>query len=1560
MNALKLLKNWKFLLVLGVVVALVGVGVGLWKSWTTGALVAAAVVAAFFIWVLAQVLIGFLKARWASKKLENELSNQPTYLPAGLQETSPGELKNKFKTAIQTLKTSLGKGFLYELPWYVLMGEAGSGKTTSLRKSNIRWPLGGEQQGIGGTVNCDWWFANDAVILDTAGRFAVHDAGSPVVPVWENFLKLLKRVRPRKPIDGVVVAIPADSLISSEENREKVVENAKKVGTILHDKLSDLQRKLGVVFPVYILVTKCDKIRGFEELFTLLPPDRQGTLFGWSNPHSIDDAYDPNWLKEAFGRVGDDLDILRSEILRDGETPENADLIYLFPEEFQRFQSVLEIYLEKIFEFSRYEEPHRFRGFFFSSGGQDQNPLSSLVELEKREAAKAPTPAPAMGTMMIEMQDDLFGRPYFVHDFYTAKVFKESGLSRPSTKVEGTMGTIRLASQIGAGALAVLGIGFFIWQLFSQSGSYNTLYEQLLAVEKATYPTQAPDAPPYLDYKFTPRGGGEGDLVVDTFKLLENPDIKISTGDEEQISQRLDQIFWWELRRYITKGNAAYARNALRPAGKPVAFAQLGQTIDKIYSDRRRMQSFLSSKAKFHDIARTAVELYEPIVGPEESAGIKLFFQEPYIEHESSVEANTTELGVKIKDYFKKTFSQEDLTLVTIIKEAYETSSLSSSILHEEVEGKGYLFKLYGKLFDQAAKFKQARIALDGSAGSNVDDKTVAQQVLDIALLSKNLDATLQEVNATFQKALEKQKTTSAPKEGGAPGNTKIEAVKSLVASMLPKDIQATSKGIVGFLVYEAFDPELGQLQSLFKDLIAKTDILETWNIGDAQLENWKLSQNDLKSLFQTLLIDARNELNDLNIVVDQNQLALEIDNSTKKMLSVISDFSKEVTGEEDNLLIKTIENARKELNDLNDNPEAVKKLVMNSGACTDLNEKTLKIEYAEFQKLQANNVGLDNLTPADKTLNSNLFNGGLQLLFVHFWSKALPLVQKENANPNNLSTGLRELLIQRLSWEPYLSKLMDRGMPQVGILLKKMEEGATLDARKSLTDLMEQHKPQLSFLPSAEMGYSSTQRSTFLNENSNFAFFKTLYQGTSGELDRQVVQNLREYLQNGKKAFDFIGKLVSASNDSAVLEYGRVKAAFDPTGQKVSASQQSDYMQIKDFLGLLEETRLLPDTFGAVLAVRIDTLRGQIEKLGNKSENFFTRQRIQLLKRLEGELTAFLAHKLISESNVFIDQFDRLATDKFPFGGDPTQKGVPVDELLALADQKRARFLGGLDEVTVEDQSYNLEGLVTRARPSLPKSQEGVPDFSQRVKTFASILCGEIKDFLKGDLGFSVFYRPEESTEVGGERLETLIDSFELTFPGDISFSLCNWGPRARNNLWQVSRARNLITGNQGQQIVFNLGMNSEEIRSFKFDKEKLVAEKSKGLFFEIKASDGRCGNQDIRNPSFKGTKLVANSIDGWYVMRFLKYLGGKPWDKKVQQLQASSLKYKLVGHVIRFPLVVVGDAGRKAFELPVIVTFWSGENQDQPVLSPNFDQAFENFTKAKSARWNIESLQR
>ena len=122
-----------------------------------------------------------LRAFRASDRLLAAVVAQPQAEPAR-PSAEAVKLRERFEEAVATLKQQRRSGHsLYDLPWYVIIGAPGSGKTTALINSGLKFPLEqrvgkGALRGVGGTRNCDWWFTDEAVFLDTAGRYTTQDS----------------------------------------------------------------------------------------------------------------------------------------------------------------------------------------------------------------------------------------------------------------------------------------------------------------------------------------------------------------------------------------------------------------------------------------------------------------------------------------------------------------------------------------------------------------------------------------------------------------------------------------------------------------------------------------------------------------------------------------------------------------------------------------------------------------------------------------------------------------------------------------------------------------------------------------------------------------------------------------------------------------------------------------------------------------------------------------------------------------------------------------------------------------------------------------------------------------------------------------------------------------------------------------------------------------------------------------------------------------------------------------------------------------------------------------
>lgn len=328
-------------------------------------------------------------------------------------------LAERMKEALAVLRSRGGRAnYLYDLPWYVLIGPPGSGKTTALVNSGLQFPLAGgvtpgAVKGVGGTRYCDWWFTEDAVLIDTAGRYTTQDSDAKAdQKSWLAFLDLLKRNRPRQPINGVLVAISLEDLLTLSP--KEVAAHA----AAIKARLIELHQRLKVDFPVYALFTKADLIIGFMEFFGNL--DEAGRRQVWGATFQTMDK-----SKSTVGEAPDEFQALvepLSRLARDRlEAEKDAAsrvLSFGFPAQMAALQAPVTGFLNAIFDPAHYKIKAALRGFYFTSGTQEGTPIDQLLgALAKGFGAEA------VGQPAYSGQ----GKSFFLTDLIKKVVIGEAG-----------------------------------------------------------------------------------------------------------------------------------------------------------------------------------------------------------------------------------------------------------------------------------------------------------------------------------------------------------------------------------------------------------------------------------------------------------------------------------------------------------------------------------------------------------------------------------------------------------------------------------------------------------------------------------------------------------------------------------------------------------------------------------------------------------------------------------------------------------------------------------------------------------------------------------------------------------------------------------------------------------------------------------------------------------------------------------------------------------------------------------------------------------------------------
>ncbi|MCV2355952.1 type VI secretion system membrane subunit TssM [Paucibacter sp. B2R-40] len=432
-------------------------------------------------------------------------------------------LAQRFAEAGQRLKATAGRSwwgseqYLYELPWYMFVGAPGSGKTTALMNAGLQFLLAdttkganlASVKGVGGTRNCDWWFTQDAVLIDTAGRYATQESDRDVdASAWDSFLALLKKTRPRQPINGVLLTVNIQDLLQQGPTERQ--EHAAK----LRARLQELQTKLGVRAPVYVLVTKADLIGGFNESFEALNKDERDQVWGFTFEHANAAQDDPlrdfaplyqqlqqRLVDQLVDRLEGERDVLR------------RNAMFAFPQEFAALQAVLADFLRLVVSGGgKLESAPLLRGVYFTSGTQEGSPIDRVMGALGRSFGIDARAAAAGGR----------GKSFFLHRLLREVVFAERGLGVVS---QAAVRRRRLSRAVGFGVIGLASLALLGGWMISRSRNLDyaaQVVERLPALKAsldALPPANNADVSPLPDVLMQVRNVARSD----SFELADPP-----------------------------------------------------------------------------------------------------------------------------------------------------------------------------------------------------------------------------------------------------------------------------------------------------------------------------------------------------------------------------------------------------------------------------------------------------------------------------------------------------------------------------------------------------------------------------------------------------------------------------------------------------------------------------------------------------------------------------------------------------------------------------------------------------------------------------------------------------------------------------------------------------------------------------------------------------------------------------------------------------------------------------------------------------------------------------
>ncbi|WDE03293.1 type VI secretion system membrane subunit TssM [Thalassomonas viridans] len=367
-------------------------------------------------------------------------------------------LHKKMAQAIDILKNTRfekNKG-IYELPWYIMIGPPGSGKTTAIQNSGLEYPLKEKMgidmiQGVGGTRHCDWWFTNKAVLIDTAGRYTTQDSHARQdARAWQGFLGLLKKFRPLRPINGVIISMGMAELLNQTKTERNLHARA------IKQRLQELQNQLGMTFPVYVLLSKSDLVAGFNEFFDDFAKEDCEQIWGVTfalNAQDEQGSIVSGFNKEFHGLLKNLNARINSRLKVERDLDRRA-IIYEFPKQLRLLQSAADDFLKEIFSPNAYEEVPMLRGVYLTSATQEGTPIDHLSAHLSTGVRNQLKSQPAKQV-----------RGYFIKGLLEEVIFPEKNLATTNRQRDKQNSLLR-RGVIAAASLLTLGLSYAWWSSY--------------------------------------------------------------------------------------------------------------------------------------------------------------------------------------------------------------------------------------------------------------------------------------------------------------------------------------------------------------------------------------------------------------------------------------------------------------------------------------------------------------------------------------------------------------------------------------------------------------------------------------------------------------------------------------------------------------------------------------------------------------------------------------------------------------------------------------------------------------------------------------------------------------------------------------------------------------------------------------------------------------------------------------------------------------------------------------------------------------------------------------
>ncbi|SFN56825.1 type VI secretion system protein ImpL [Izhakiella capsodis] len=445
-------------------------------------------------------------------------------------------------------------------PWFLVMGTPACGKTTMLFSSGQEFPLpeqlNRKDKENPPTESCECLFTNDAIFLDTAGKYTQVDDGSQ--KEWDYLAQALRKHQLECNFSGVILALSAADILN------RTTSELLSISATLRARLYELRQQTGEHFPVYLTITKLDLLTGFEEYFRNLTAAEREQIWGvtlpWQQGKTITTDELKTTLDNEFSLLEERISSVMYLRLQEEYDVSDRKNMYAFPQDFHLLaQKVIEV-IRNIFIASRYDDTQfnsTLRGVYFNSSCQAGSVrLLNNSTLLRKWTNLVENDNPTTPSSLLDKKDDegllnhsFWGKSYFLNSLFRDVIVKDRGLAGYSVPLQSKF----MLKNIMGHTLIWGGILFLISGL-STSYYLNRDYLKTIEVRVDNLDKQAAYYIKNPGEKLLP-------LLLDKTQLLSSyDDLDISNPDlgwryglytGSQIFQGADKLYHYFLQHYL-------------------------------------------------------------------------------------------------------------------------------------------------------------------------------------------------------------------------------------------------------------------------------------------------------------------------------------------------------------------------------------------------------------------------------------------------------------------------------------------------------------------------------------------------------------------------------------------------------------------------------------------------------------------------------------------------------------------------------------------------------------------------------------------------------------------------------------------------------------------------------------------------------------------------------------------------------------------------------------------------------------------------------------------------